>query len=143
MLSISGITCNAFSIATSRYSRQLLRQGDVGEELGLLATVLGQSIISFSSNASRSNTGCRIIDSDMGPLSFSFCYDPYPSVPINNPIHPYYIPILHAVNHFQAQVPPHNYDVSELRRFLPRYNDFFKICVIRMCTISKNSACIA
>ncbi len=74
--------------------------------------LLRQSIISFSSDALRSNTACRILDSDIGPLKFSFCYDPYPSVPINSPIYPFYIPILRDVNHFKALVPPHNYDLS-------------------------------
>ncbi len=46
-----------------------LWQSDLGEELDLLATILSQSIISFSSDASRSNTGCRILDSDIGPLN--------------------------------------------------------------------------
>ncbi len=97
-----------------------LWQGDLGEELDLLATILRQSIISFSSDALRSNTGRRILDSDIAPLNFSFCYNPYPSVPINSPIYPFHIPILHVVNQFKALVPPHNYDLSELRRFLPR-----------------------
>ncbi len=47
-----------------------LWQGDLGEELDLLATILRQSIISFSSDALRSNTACRILDSDIGPLKF-------------------------------------------------------------------------
>ncbi len=68
-----------------------LCQGDPGEELDPLATILRQSIISFSSGALRSKTGCRILDSAIGPLRFSFCYDPYPIVPINSPIHPFYI----------------------------------------------------
>lgn len=72
-------------VGTPRY---VLWQEDIGEELDLLATILGQSIRSFNSDATGSNSPCRVLDSDIGPLNLSFCYDLYPSVSINSATYP-------------------------------------------------------
>ncbi len=89
-------------------------------ELDLLATILGQSILTFSSDAAASNASCRVLDSDIGRLKFSFRYDQYASLSTNNPIHPLNIPIVHIVNHLRALVPPQNYVLSKIRNFFPR-----------------------
>ncbi len=97
-----------------------LWQGDLGEELDLLAPTLGQYLLSFSNVAAGSSTGRGVLDSDIGPLQFLFCYDPYPCVSTNNPIYPFNVLIVHTVNHFRALVAPQNYDFSKICSFLPQ-----------------------
>ncbi len=94
-----------FEVSTPNHC---LWQGDLGEELNLLATVLEQSIVSFTNDNPESNAGRPFLDSHIGPLYLLSVYDPYPIVPTELSVGVLYIPILHTVNHFQALVPPRN-----------------------------------
>ncbi len=54
-----------------------LWQGDLGEELNLLATILEQSIVSFTNDNPENNAGRLFLDSNICPLYLSSVYDRY------------------------------------------------------------------
>ncbi len=70
---------------------------DLGEEPNLPATILEQSIVSFTNDNPESNAGRPFLDSNIGPLYVSSVYSPYPIVLTDNATGVIYIPILHTV----------------------------------------------
>ncbi len=92
-------------------------EGDIGEELNLLSTILGTSIISFTLATERTHQNKNILTSFEGLLYNSSRYEPYKFVPQETPTFSFDIPILHTGNHFQALVPPLTFNVRSLESF--------------------------